>query len=258
MRGYEFLPYTTYQRSLAVYDFATVHKIVNDATVLQVSFVPSADEPFPTTLPMIGKMASFPSPNADPNTEALDIYLHGYVSVRMMRLAKDSTGHEEGLPVCVSATHVDGLVLALTPFHHSMNYRSAVLHGYAIPVEDLDEKVFAMELITEGVLKGRWQHSRVPPNKTELQSTSILKVRVVSASGKVRQGGPHDDRKDIKDEAVTSKVWTGIVPVWEAWGEPIAAQDNAVARLPSYLEMETEAVNRERKEYAIKAAKFEE
>ena len=207
---------------------------------------------------MIGKMASFSSPNADPTMEALDIYLHGYVSVRMMRLAKESSGIEEGLPVCVSATHVDGLVLALTPFHHSMNYRSAVLHGYAVPVEDLDEKLFAMELITEAVLKGRWEESRVPPNKTELQSTSILRVRVVSASGKIRQGGPHDDRKDMKDECVTSRVWTGVIPVWEAWGEPIAAPDNAVTKLPAYIPKETENVNRERKKYATEVINVED
>jgi len=136
-------------------------------------------------IPMLGFMASFSSPDA-PISEPLDLYLHGYISSRLMRLSKTSpTDEEEGLPLTVAATHLDGLVLALTPNHHSYNYRSAILHGYATPVEDADEKLWAMEKITNGVVDDRWANSRIPPTKTEMTSTQILRVRVVDASAKV-------------------------------------------------------------------------
>ncbi len=86
-----------------------------------------------------------------------------------MRLGKTSpTDEEEGLPLTVAATHLDGLVLALTPNHHSYNYRSAILHGYAKPVVDEGEKMWAMEKITNGVVDERWENSRIPPTKTEV------------------------------------------------------------------------------------------
>ena len=247
----------THGASSAAYEYSTIHTIVNTASILHVSFVPSSEEPFPTTLPMIGQMGSF-SHDADPATEPLDLYIHGYISSRLMRLpepnpsAHDSQddSSDTSLPVCVSATHLDGIVLAYTPFHHSMNYRSAVLHGFASPVTEAEEKLWAMQLITNGVLSGRWENSRVPPMKVELQSTQILKVRVVSASAKIRTGGPSEDRKDLKDEEMRKRVWTGVVPVWETWGSPVSAKENMVERVPEHVLRATDAANGVRVQYA--------
>lgn len=239
--------------SLAAYEYSTIHTIVNTASILHVSFVPSSEDPFPTTLPMIGRMASF-SHDADPANEPLDLYIHGYITSRLMRLPESSqSAHasqddssDTGLPVCVSATHLDGIVLSYTPFHHSMNYRSAVLHGFANPVTDADEKLWAMQLITNGVLQGRWENTRVPPTKVELQSTQILKVRIVSASAKIRTGGPSEDRKDLKDEEMRKKVWTGVIPVWEMWGSPVHAKENIVEKIPEHVLRATSNANEAR------------
>lgn len=124
-----------------------------------------------------------------------------------------STGELDELRVCIAATHVDGLVLALSPFSHSYNYRSAVLQGTATVVSDVDEKLWAMTLLTNGVLPQRWENSRNPPTSAEMQSTRILKVRVLTASAKVRAEGPHDERSDVRDEELVRRVWTGVVPV---------------------------------------------
>jgi hypothetical protein len=121
---------------------------------------------------------------------------------------------------------MDGLVLALAPFHNSCNYRSAIAYGYATLLTSEDERLYAMTRITDNLLPGRWDKSRNPPTSAELNSTSILKVKIASASAKVRTGGPHDDRKDLKDEGLRKEVWTGVVPVWLQWGEPIAGEDN--------------------------------
>ncbi|KAL9117188.1 MAG: hypothetical protein Q9187_006278, partial [Circinaria calcarea] len=234
--------------------------IVNSASIIHVSFVPSPDDPFPTTLPMLGHMGNFSSPDADPATEPLDLYIHGYISSRLMRLPENAPERidteESGLPVCVSAAHLDGIVLALTPFHNSMNYRSAVLHGYAQPVTGAEEKLWAMQLITEGILPGGWNNARVPPTQAELQSTQILRVRVKSASAKVRAGGPSEDRKDLKDAELRKRVWTGVVPVWEMWGEPIKAEENEKeGGLPEYIRRVEESGNEARRSHAERAVK---
>lgn len=83
-----------------------------------------------------------------------------------------------------------------------------------------------MTKITNNLLPQRWEKSRSPPTAAELKSTSILRVKIASASAKVRTGGPHDDRKDLKDEGLRKGVWTGVLPVWLQWGEPVAGQDN--------------------------------
>lgn len=176
-------------------------------------------------------MASFSDPFA-PLSTPLDLYLHGYLSSRLMRLGSTSPSDiEDGLPLTIAATHLDGLVLALTPNHHSYNYRSAILHGFATSVVDAEEKLWAMEKITNGVVSNRWENSRIPPTKTEMTSTQLLKVRIVDASAKVREGGPSDDRADMKNEEVRSKTWIGVVPTWTMYGEPVAGLENRVAKV---------------------------
>lgn len=195
---------------------------------------------------MIGTMGSFEYPSSSID-EPQDCYLHGYVSARMMRLARDS---DKGLPVTIAATKVDGYVLSLTPNSHSYNYRSAVLHGYAKPVEDVEEKVWAMELITNSVVSDRYANTRVPPDNVEMQSTMILKVSIETGSGKIRTGGPHDEAKDEDREDVTSKVWTGVVPVYQTFGEPIPAPTNKIKEVPEYIKSYIQEINAENASYA--------
>lgn len=177
-------------------------------------------------------MGSFEFPSSDLH-DPLDCYLHGYISSRIMKVARSEDSR--GLPVSIAATKVDGLVLSLTPNSHSYNYRSAVLFGYAKLVTDEEEKRWAMRLITESVLTGRWENTRVPPDKAEMSSTAILKVKIVSGSGKIRDGEPGDDKKDLENEDVTSRVWTGVVPLWQTVGEPIASKGNRVMNVPEHI-----------------------
>jgi hypothetical protein len=164
--------------------------------------------------------------------------------------SSESNPEPGSLPITVAATHLDGLVLALTPNSHSYNYRSAVLFGHASLVTDPAEKLYAMELITESVVPGRWAHSRVPPNAAEMQSTSILRVKIATGSAKIRSGGPHDERGDLEDEEIKRRVWTGVVPVWSVLGEPVPGGYNQVAEVPEYLEGWRRHVNREAEEFA--------
>ncbi|KAI9803586.1 MAG: hypothetical protein M1825_001929 [Sarcosagium campestre] len=259
-------------------DPGTIHNIVNTASVVHVSFAPPPPRPtsgidngtdndasdsdsegtFPTILPMIGQMGSYAYPSAGPD-EPQDCYLHGYVTSRIMSLAsstdKDANDKKrKGLPVCIAATHVDGLVLSLTPNSHSYNYRSAVLHGHAVVVNDPAEKLWAMERITDGVVPGRWAHTRTPPDAAEMQSTRILRVEVVAGSGKVRSGGPHDDRKDVERADVTQNVWTGTVPVWQALGTPVRGGDGGVEEVPAYLAEYVREANEANEAVAVRAA----
>lgn len=131
---------------------------------------------------------------------------------------------------------MDGLVLALTPYHNSCNYRSALAYGYGTLVTDEAERLYAMERITDSLLPTRWTNSRTPPTKVELQSTAILRIKVSSASAKVRVGGPNEDRNDEKDAELRGRVWTGVVPCWLQWGEPMPSQGNGVEEVEGYIE----------------------
>lgn len=239
------------EKQRATYDLGVIQSIINSSPVLYVSFSPGPSEPFPATLPMIGQMGSFDYPSAGID-EPLDCYVHGYVSSRIVNLARTSKG--EGLPVCVAASKIDGLVLSLTPFSHSYNYRSAILHGYATLVTDEQERLWAMELITNSVVPDRWRNTRVPPTPAEMSSTSILKVKVVDGSGKIRDGGPSDERVDKSNEELSNRVWTGVVPVWETLGQPIAAPENKVAEVPEHISSHVSRVNEHNQAYAVDAA----
>jgi len=202
----------------------------------------------------MGSFSDFNATISDP----LDLYLHGYISSRLMKLGSTSpTGEEEGLPLTIAATHLDGLVLALTPNHHSYNYRSAILHGFATPVTDTDEKMWAMEKITNNVVTDRWANSRIPPTKTEMTSTQILKIRVVDASAKVRNGPPGDDRADLKNEELRAKTWIGVVPTWTAYGEPVASGENIVAKVPEHIASYVKRGNEVGEKIAVLAVKGE-
>lgn len=202
-------------------------------------FQDDAHAGFPTILPMLGAIGTY-IPKSAPgsfNNDDIEleaaVYLHGSSAARLSRLTGASA---EGLKVCISATKLDGYVLALTPFNHSCNYRSAVIFGHAHLVKDESEILYAMELITNTMIPGRWDNSRTPPTKSEITATGILKVTIESASAKVRTGMPHDDRKDAKDESLTARVWTGVVPVSETLVDPVASPENRVERLPGYID----------------------
>ena len=208
---------------------------------------------------MLGALGSYSSPETPLDSGPLDLYLHGSSVARLTKLSDPSKNpdlandEEAGFPLAVAATHIDGFVLALSPFHHSTNYRSAVVHGYGSLVTDHDERLYAMGLITNSIVPGRWENSRQPPLKSELTATGILKVRIVSASAKVRTGMTNEERKDLKDESVVAGVWAGVVPCWTQRGEPVPTKENGVKEVPGYLKEWIERENEDGKGYAEKA-----
>lgn len=204
-------------------------------------------------------MGSFARPSADEG-DPLDLYLHGYVSSRIVNSSRSSTKDTDpdttpGLPVCIAATHVDGLVLALTPNSHSYNYRSAVLFGHATIVEDVPEKLYAMQLITDGVIPARWANTRVPPNGAEMASTSVLKVTIATGSAKIRSGPPGDEKYDKEDPNVVDKVWSGVVPVYQTLGDVIPGPYNKVDEVPGYLADAVKDHNEAVRDQALEAAR---
>ena len=146
------------------------------------------------------------------------LYLHGAPASRMLKTLAD------GVPVCLTVTHVDGLVLARSAFHHSINYRSVVVFGTATEVSG-DEKEHGLFVISEQVLNGRWDESRTPTEK-ELQATSVLKLSIDSASAKVRTGGPKDEEDDYP-----LPIWAGVVPIHQTFG-PVETDPKLTADIP--------------------------
>ena len=136
------------------------------------------------------------------------LYLHGSAASRMLR-----TLHE-GVPVCATATLIDGLVLARSAFHHSVNYRSVVVFGTATLIEPGEETVKVLELFTEKLVPGRWADVR-PPTRQELKGTKVLSLPLDEASAKVRSGPPIDD-----DEDYELPVWAGFLPLTTNVAEP--------------------------------------
>ncbi|MEU2062675.1 pyridoxamine 5'-phosphate oxidase family protein [Streptomyces sp. NPDC013455] len=135
------------------------------------------------------------------------LYLHGSVASRS--LAADTA-------VCVTVTHVDGLVLARSVFEHGVNYRSAVIHGTARKVTDPDEKLEGLRLLTEHSAPGQWSYAR-RPDRRELAATTLLAVSLYEASVKIRTGAPDDgDGPDAE-----RGLWAGVLPLTQAWGVPV-------------------------------------
>ena len=202
---------------------------------------------------MLGCTGNFKNQSSDLAQEPQDIYLHGYVSARLLKLpeiAGSQGDNTMGVPICVTGTSLDGLILSLTPFNHSCNYSSVVAYGYAFIVTDPDEKAYAMKRVTNNVVSDRWDNSRVPPTDAEFKSTGMLRVEIASASAKIRVGGPGDDRADTKNEEVTGRVWTGVVPAWVQYGEPHEGVDNKVKPVPEYLKTWVKNQNAENREKA--------
>ncbi|MBB5155430.1 pyridoxamine 5'-phosphate oxidase family protein [Saccharopolyspora phatthalungensis] len=142
------------------------------------------------------------------------LYLHGSTGARSLREAAG------GVEVCVTVTHLDGIVYARSLFHHSVNYRSAMIHGQAREVVDADEKLQALRVITDQLAPGSWEHAR-QPNKRELAATAVLAVDLAEAAVKIRDGGPNDDTEDIE----AGKAWAGVLPLRMHWGAPEPSTD---------------------------------
>ncbi|GAA5135287.1 pyridoxamine 5'-phosphate oxidase family protein [Pseudonocardia adelaidensis] len=136
------------------------------------------------------------------------VYVHGSTGAGWLRIA-------DGAPVCLTVTHVDGIVYARSVFNHSMNYRSAVVHGSARLVTDPAEKLAALRAITEQLSPGSWEHAR-EPDRRELAATAVFAVDLGEASVKVRTGPPGDDEPDI----ATGGRWAGVLPVRTVFGIP--------------------------------------
>jgi len=177
-----------------VYDRDAVCRILDEGFICHVGFVVDG-QPFviPTSYGRAGDQ----------------LYIHGSAASRMLR------NLERSVPVCVTVTLVDGLVLARSIFNHSMNYRSVVVLGTARAVEDPAEKLEALRRLSEHILPGRWAESR-QPNERELKATMILSLPLTEFSAKVRQGPPVDDAEDY-----AFPTWAGVIPLQTVAGEPI-------------------------------------
>jgi len=139
-------------------------------------------------------------------------------------------GADPGLEVCLTVTHVDGLVLARSAFHHSINYRSVVVHGIARQVTDPEEKRTALDALVDQVVPGRSRDSR-PANKKELAATAVIRLDLDEVSAKARTGGVNDEPEDL-----ALPHWAGVLPVGKEYGAPLADADLAPGiDLPDYL-----------------------
>ena len=177
-----------------VYDRETVYRILDEGFLCHAGFVVDG-QPFVIPTSYGRKDAS--------------LYIHGSAASRMLRQMKD------GVPVCITVTLLEGLVLARSIFNHSMNYRSVVILGKATLVDDPEEKLAALRILSEHILPGRWNDSR-QPNERELKATSVLRVPIEEFSAKVRQGPPIDDEEDY-----SFPTWAGVVPLEIVAGAPI-------------------------------------
>lgn len=211
-RQYQPTPHTTptRYRERARYDRATVHGILDEAITCHLGYVTNGRPVvLPTTYARVGEV----------------LYLHGSTGAGPMLATARSS-----LPICVTISLVDELVLARSWLHHSMSYRSVVVLGSARPVTDRAEKLRALRAILEHIAAGRAADSR-PPNARELAATGVLAVDLVDVSAKVRTGGPVDDPEDLD-----LPHWAGTIPLTLAAGSPKPADDlDPAVAVPPYV-----------------------
>ncbi|HEV3119485.1 MAG TPA: pyridoxamine 5'-phosphate oxidase family protein [Gemmataceae bacterium] len=189
-------PRTTVRRlpQRGVYDRAAVHEILDAGMICHVGFVMEG-QPFviPTIYVRIGER----------------VCVHGSRASRMLRALAS------GMEACITVTLVDGLVLARSAFHHSMNYRSVIVFGTGAAVEEPLEKLEVLRALSEHVLPGRWREVR-QPNDSELMQTAVIAVPIREASAKIRTGPPKDDEEDY-----ALPVWAGFLPLRQVASDPI-------------------------------------
>jgi nitroimidazol reductase NimA-like FMN-containing flavoprotein (pyridoxamine 5'-phosphate oxidase superfamily) len=191
----------------AVYDRDTVNQILDEAFLCHVGFVVDG-QPFviPTSFGRDGDV----------------LYIHGSAASRMLR------NLDQGVPVCITVTLLDGLVLARSVFNHSMNYRSVVILGTATIVDDPAEKLAALRALSEHIIPDRWDDSR-QPNEKELKATSVLRLPINEFSAKVRVGPAVDDEEDY-----AFPTWAGVIPLEMTVGAAIR-DERSEQELPTYL-----------------------
>ncbi|KAJ3117977.1 hypothetical protein HDU96_004653 [Phlyctochytrium bullatum] len=223
----------------AKYDHASVHQIVDEALICHVGFTLPPSEPkdddlgidFPMVIPMLhGRVGE-------------SIYLHGYISGRLIKAL--ASNPEEGVPTCITATLMDGLVFALNPFHNSMNYRSAVVFGLCYAVTDDEEKKMALLAITEKLTPGRWERG-IEPSAADYKATGVVRVEIVSASAKIRAASNKDDKADLEHE-LAATTWTGVVPTRTVFEEPVTGPTcREGVQPPEYLLQYLQTLNTQR------------
>jgi uncharacterized protein len=176
------------------YSLETLHSILDEGFVCHVGFVVDG-QPFviPTGYGRQGDM----------------LYLHGSSLSRMLHALA------EGIDVCVTVTHLDGLVMARSAFHHSMNYRSAVIFGKARLIAAREQKLLALRAISDQIAPGRWEEVR-QPKENELKATLVVGLQIQEASSKVRSGPPIDDEDDYALD-----VWAGVLPMSLKTDKPV-------------------------------------
>lgn len=191
------------------YDRKTVFEILDQSLLASIAFT---TEQGPVLIPMMFAR------------DGDELLFHGATTSRLMQVL---TGGET---VCLSVTIVDGLVLAKSLFHHSMNYRSVTCYGRGREVTDSEGRLRALEKISDKTMPGRWNDARLPSEK-EMKATRIAAVSIESASAKVRTGPPSEDSEDV-----SLPYWSGVVPMRTIADPPIACQEHSRdLQIPSYL-----------------------
>ncbi|MFJ9899178.1 pyridoxamine 5'-phosphate oxidase family protein [Streptomyces sp. NPDC091280] len=196
----------------ASYDKELVHAILDQAYVCHLGFVRDGR---PVVLPtLFGRVGE-------------RLYVHGSTGSRPLRMTGQA---DPGLPVCLTVTHVDGLVLARSAFHHSINYRSVMVHGIAHQVTDPEEKRTALDALVDHVVPGRSADSR-PGDKKELAATMVIRLDLDEVSAKLRTGGANDDPEDLD-----LPYWAGVLPLRTGHGTPLPNTDLSPGiEVPGYL-----------------------
>ena len=180
------------------YDQETIYKILDNDFICQVGFVYNG---YPVVIPTIyGRKDNC-------------VYFHGASVSRML------VSMEEGIPISINITQTDGIVLARSAFHHSLNYHSVTVFGQAELVTDSIERMEALKIVSDQIIPGRWEEARLPNNK-ELKATKVLKLDISEASAKIRTGPPSDEKADYKLD-----IWAGVIPIEKKYGQPIADPD---------------------------------
>lgn len=169
----------------ANYDEKAIHEILDAGKICHISF--NYNEQVYSIPTIYGRHEN-------------QLYIHGASTSRMLQAIQEQS-------ICLNVTLVDGLVLARSAFHHSMNYRSVILLGKASLVENREEKINGLYYISEQVLKGRWDEVR-PPNEKELKATHVFRFPIVEGAAKVRTGAPKDEKQDMNLD-----VWAGVLPL---------------------------------------------
>ncbi|MFC5218006.1 pyridoxamine 5'-phosphate oxidase family protein [Streptomyces coerulescens] len=196
----------------AAYDKELVHAILDEAYVCHLGFIrDGAPVVLPTLFGRVGET----------------LYVHGSTGSRPLRMTGKA---DPGLPVCLTVTHVDALILARSAFHHSINYRSVVVHGTAYDVTDPQEKRTALDALVDHVVAGRSRDSR-PADKKELAATAVIRLDLNEVSAKLRTGGVNDEPEDL-----ALPHWAGVVPLRKGYDTPLGDPDLAPGtELPAYL-----------------------